>query len=60
MNKITTVIAKTLIIFVMLTILYQIVLSLIMSALVEIVLRRRQKNTLNKILENIQTAKKEI
>jgi hypothetical protein len=28
--------------------------------LIEIVLRRRQKNTLNQILENIQTAKKEI
>jgi hypothetical protein len=60
MHKITTVIAKTLIIFVMLTILYQIVLSLIMSALIEMVLHRRQKNTLNTILENIQTAKKEI
>jgi len=43
MHKITIVIAKTLIIFVMLTILYQIVLSLIRSALIEIVLRRRQK-----------------
>jgi len=44
----------------MLAILYQIVLSLIMSALIEIVLRRQQKSTLNKMLENIQIAKKEI
>lgn len=41
-------------------ILYQIVLSLIMSVVFEIIIRRRQKNTLNKVLESIQAAKKEL